>query len=233
LSKERFMADIQAMSSSIQSLFQPPAAKEFKGETLDRDSFLLLLTTQLQNQNPLEPMANEEFIAQLTSFSNLEQLQSMNGKLENVYAGIAAMNNASMAGLLGANVVAYGDHFKMEGSEPVELHYTAPEGTDGAVVSIYDETDKLVATINLGEISGEGSFTWDGKDLNGVAVPEGTYRFSITGTDPDGNTVDIDEQISGQITEMDYSTGTPLPSLSGVVIQLADIIRLTTGDEGE
>ncbi len=226
------MADISALPSSIQSLYQPAPEKPFKGETLDRDSFLLLLTTQLQNQNPLEPMANEEFIAQLTSFSNLEQLQSMNGKLGDVYGGIAAMNNASMAALLGTSVVAYGDKFAYEGQEPVDLYYTAPDDTEGAVVSIYDDTDRLVATVNLGAISGDGSFTWDGKDLNGEQVPAGTYRFSISGTDADGNSVNVDEQVSGTITEMDYSTGTPLPSLNGVVIQLADIIRLTTGDDG-
>ena len=227
---------ISALPSSISSLFQSDGAKkEAKGDKLDRMSFLTLLTTQLQNQNPLEPMSNEDFIAQLTTFSSLEQLQGMNSKLDNVYMGIAAMNNASMASLLGTNIIASGDEFHYDGSSDMKLHYRAPPDTTGATLSVYDASGRLVDSRQIGELmDGEGVVSWDGRGLDGSQLPEGTYRFQLDGVTSDGRPVDVQERIEGTITEMDYSTGSPLPSLNGVVVDLGNIIRLTTSpDEKE
>jgi flagellar basal-body rod modification protein FlgD len=223
---------LTALPSSITSLFQQSngPVRESKGDKLDRSSFLTLLTTQLQNQNPLEPLSNEEFISQLTTFSSLEQLQSMNSKLESVYVGIAAMNNASMASLLGTDIIARGDEFHYDGSNSVNLHYSAPPDTASAMLSVYDSSGRLVDSRPLGELAdGEGAYLWDGQGMNGEDLPEGIYRFQIDGSTPDGQSVNIEERIEGTITEMDYSTGAPLPSLDGVVIDLGNIIRLTTG----
>lgn len=227
------MAEVSGLSSSIASLFEDhsPNQEVSKGDALDRDSFLLLLTTQLQNQNPLEPMNNEQFIQQLTQFSSLEQMQNMNSTLEAVYVGIAAMNNASMASLLGTSIVAVGSDFAYSGEGDIELQYSAPEGTQDAVLSVYDDSGALVYTSSLGDIDGEGSHAWDGRDFDGNPVPEGVYSFTVSGVDQDGNSVDVEERVSGTITEMDYSTGTPLPSINGAVVELSEIIRLTTGDE--
>jgi flagellar basal-body rod modification protein FlgD len=218
------------MASGIASLFNPPAQSTSKGDALGRDSFLTLLTTQLQNQNPLEPASNEEFIAQLTTFSSLEQLQSINTNLEEVYYGIAAMNNASMASLLGTDIVAMGDEFAYDGASDVTLQFDVPVDSSNTTVSIYDENNAIVAQVELGEVlAGESSYTWDGNGLDGKPAPEGIYHYTVTGTDVDGGQVDVEERISGTITEMDYSTGAPLPSVGGAVVELANIIRLTTG----
>jgi len=224
---------ITALPSSIASLFQTDAPKkESKGDKLDRMSFLTLLTTQLQNQNPLEPMSNEDFIAQLTTFSSLEQLQGMNSKLDSVYMGIAAMNNASMASLLGTNIIARGDEFHYDGSAGIKLHYNAPSDTSSATLSVYDAAGRLVDSRQLGDIAdGEGTISWDGRGMDGSQLPEGIYRFQIDGSTSDGQTVDVEERIEGTITEMDYSTGSPLPSLNGVVVDLGNIIRLTTSSD--
>ena len=82
---------------------------------LGKDTFLRLLTTQLQNQDPLNPMANEDFIAQLAQFSSLEQLQGVNTQLEGLAMINTSMNNASMVNLLGQEVVAVSDSFHYGG----------------------------------------------------------------------------------------------------------------------
>jgi flagellar basal-body rod modification protein FlgD len=227
------MAEMTGMASGIASLFNTPTTQSTsKGDKLDRDSFLTLLTTQLQNQNPLEPASNEEFIAQLTTFSSLEQLQSINTNLESVYYGIAAMNSASMASLLGTDIVAVGDEFSYDGTEDVALDFTVPMDSSATRMSIYDENNRLVAEKDLGAFTaGDATYTWDGKGLDGKAVPEGLYHYTVTGTDVDGGSIDVEEHIHGMVTEMDYSTGSPLPSVGGAVVALENIIRLTTGSD--
>jgi flagellar basal-body rod modification protein FlgD len=208
-----------------------------QNQELGKDAFLGLLTTQLQYQDPLDPMSNEDFIAQLAQFSSLEQLMGIQEAMGAVYAGIASMNNSSMANLLGTEVVAYGDAFAYpgtpEGGEtpPFELHFESEAAYDAATVTIFNEAGSVVATANLpaGE-AGEGSWTWDGLDSSGQPVPEGTYTFDVSATS-DGESVDMETLVVGKISEMDYSQGVPMPSINGVPVGLDQILRLMDGGE--
>jgi len=207
-------------------------------QELGKDAFLSLLTTQLQYQDPLDPMSNEDFIAQLAQFSSLEQLIGIQEAMGAVYAGIASMNNASMANLLGTEVVAYGDTFAYQGgnvegvSPEFDLHFEAGSSYDSASVTIFDESGAVVTTVTIpGGEAGEASWTWDGEDSSGQPVPEGTYSFSVKAT-KDGEPIDVSTLVVGRITEMDYATGVPLPSISGVPVSLDQILRLMDGEEG-
>ncbi len=201
-------------------------------ETLGEDAFLRLLTEQLQHQDPLDPMKNEEFVAQLAQFSSLEQLFGLQATMEAVYLGIASMNNASMAGLLGTEVVALGDQVHLDGANPVSLSFEAQGSFSQATITITDSDGKVVETMDIGgRDQGAFEIEWDGTDLDGQPLPEGDYTFSIEATDTDGGTVSVDTLVTGIVDEMDYSTGTPQPSIQGVAVSLEDIRRLTAGSE--
>jgi flagellar basal-body rod modification protein FlgD len=209
----------------------PNQAGSAAGSTeLGKDAFLRLLTTQLKNQDPSDPVRNEDFVAQLAQFSSLEQLTTANDTLTGVYIALAAMNDASMASLLGSGVIARGNGFEFNGADPVELTFNSPTEATTSTLTIYDEDGTVVFTQELGSLaSGDGTYSWDGKGIDGQPLPEGTYTFEIEGTDAAGATIDIEERISGIITEMDYSTGAPKPSVGGIAIDLADVLTLTTG----
>jgi flagellar basal-body rod modification protein FlgD len=196
-----------------------------------RDTFLRLLTTQLQNQDPTSPMQNEEFLSQLAQFSSLEQLMGLQGTLQAVYAGIEGLNSASMANLLGTDVVARGNQVRFDGESPIDLAWKAPAGTVNGKVTITDEAGKVVRVIEVGALGEEGSVSWDGRDRDGNLVRPGTYTFSVTGSDSQGNPVTVQTRIHGTITGMDYSQGFPQPSINGVPIDLGDILTLTTGKD--
>ena len=198
---------------------------------MGQDTFLNLLTTQMQNQDPLSPMANEEFIAQLATFSSLEQLMDISDAMKSNTLSIANLSNTTMASLVGKHVVAIGDTFPRDGeSGDTELHYDSPQAA-AATLNIYDEDGKVIWSEPVSLEAGEGVLTWDGKDLNGQTVEEGEYRFELSATDSEGNDIDVGERISGMVDSMDYSTGNPQPTVNGVPVNLADLIRLTAGGE--
>lgn len=203
------------------------------GEPLGQETFLRLLTEQMQHQDPLDPMKNEDFVAQLAQFSSLEQLMGLQGVMEGVYVGIMSMNNASMASLVGTDVVASGDQVRIEDGGGADLHFDSATDLEGGTVTIQDEDGVVVRTIELeAQESGEFSIAWDGLDDDGQPVDDGLYTFSIEATDSDGE-AEVETRVVGTVTEMDYSTGTPQPSVEGVVVGIDAILKLTSDTEGE
>lgn len=195
---------------------------------MDQNTFLKLLTTQLQNQDPTNPVSNEDFIAQLAQFSSLEQLQGVNSQLSNLNLVNTSMNNASMVNLLGQNVVAASDTFHYSGDGTQEIPFIAGNEVSGGTVTIRNADGQVVDSITLGNLeAGEHSVTWDGKGNNGQ-LPEGDYTVSYTATDGSGNPVDITALIKGIVDELSFENGTPEPSVNGIPIDIGNIIRLST-----
>lgn len=220
--------------SSVSSLDGVTPSSELGGsETttgtteLDKDAFLRLLTTQMQYQDPLDPMSNEEFVAQLAQFSSLEELQNISGGLDSLYMVGVSMNNASMVSLLGQTVVATSDQVHYDGDGEQLLHYDASAAAASATLTITDADGSVVRTVELGALAeGEGSYSWDGLQDDGTAAPEGDYTLSISALDSDGASVTVTSLLVGTVTEMDYSTGTPVPEVDGIAVEMGDILRV-------
>jgi flagellar basal-body rod modification protein FlgD len=194
---------------------------------MDQETFLNLLITQLQNQDPLNPQDSQEFVAQLAQFSSLEQLMGVNDGLDTLYLATSSMNNASMTQLIGKNVVAYGDTFMYHGSGTLDLRWDCPSEAAAATLNIYDEDGTCIRSQELGALDeGEGSWTWDGETTSGAIAPEGTYTFEVTATDAEGETIEVSTLVSGVVDTMGYSSGSPVPEIDGVEIDLGDIIRV-------
>lgn len=199
--------------------------------SLGEDAFLRLLTTQMQYQDPLEPMSNEEFVSQLAQFSSLEQLQGIGSDIESSYLVDVSMNNAAMVNLLGQTVVAKSDTFHYAGSGDQSVHFDCDGTADTAELTITDSDGTVVYSGSIGALAdGEGSWTWNGKNTDGtVTEPEGDYTFSITAATDAGDSVDVTGLIVGTVSTMDYSSGSPAPEVDGVPIEIGDILRVETG----
>jgi flagellar basal-body rod modification protein FlgD len=206
-------------------------ATSYGGSELDQETFLNLLITQLQNQDPLNPQDSQEFVAQLSQFSSLEQLMTLNEGMDTLYMATSSMNNASMTQLIGKEVVAYGDEFCYDGEGSVDLIYDATGEASEATINIMDDSGNVVASIDLGSLAeGEGSFTWDGTTTSGGTAEEGTYTFEVEAHDTDGDDVTVYTLVQGVVDTMNYETGTPIPEIDGVEIELGDIIRVVEAD---
>lgn len=210
----------------------PTVATTTTGTTnLGQDTFLRLLTTQLQNQDPTNPVSNEEFVAQLATFSQLEELQGISDGLDSLYLVNTSMNNAAMTNLLGQTVVARSDTFHYDGEGTQTVHFDAAGAATDATLTVTDADGTVVWSGDIGALAdGEGSYEWSGEDLDGQPLPEGDYSFTIAATDADGDSVEVTGLIVGPVDQMSFEDGSASPTVDGVPIELADIVRLSTGE---
>jgi flagellar basal-body rod modification protein FlgD len=194
----------------------------------------LLLTTQLQNQDPLNPMSNEEFVAQLAQFSSLEKLGGISDGLESLYLVNVSMNNAAMSGLVGQDAVARSEQFHYDGEGEQSVAYDASSAAASATITLTDEDGNVVYSGEMGALAaGEGRWTWNGTTTDGRQAPEGIYTATITARDANGATVEVTGLVEGTVTEMDYSDGTARPSIDGVTVDIGDIVRLAESGDDE
>jgi len=141
----------------------------------DFQTFLTLLTTQLRNQDPLKPMESTEFVAQLASFSGVEQQVRANDKLEAIYGALGGGASAGLAAWIGREVRAPAK--AGFSGVPVEIETTPLEGADKAVLVVRNDFDQVVARRQIDPAA--SSIAWDGQDELGRSLPHGLYAFEI------------------------------------------------------
>jgi flagellar basal-body rod modification protein FlgD len=157
-------------------------------DDLGRDAFLTLLTTQLTNQNPLEPMDNEAFVAQLAQFSSVEGIKGMQGSLEDMVSGMRQDQMMSGANLVGKKVSVQGGLFVGGNGASSEGSINLPVGADSVVLSVYDaQSGDLIYRETQGEkMPGNNKLTWNGLGDDGKAAPAGSYIMTAN-VSKDGN----------------------------------------------
>ena len=147
--------------------------------SLNENNFLTLMTTQLENQDPLNPMSSD-FAAELAQFSTATGVQSLNTAMSGL-SGIQAAN------LVGHNVAVNGDTLLLGTSGAASGAFNLPSAAAAAVATITDATGRVVNSVSLGALgSGNQSFTWDGKLSDGSTAPQGTYLFNVAAVDASG-----------------------------------------------
>lgn len=153
-------------------------------QQITQDDFLKLLISQLQNQDPLKPLDNQEFAAQLATFNSLEQLIGVNDKLETLQNKLLQSNQFSATALIGKQIAADGNQISLRQGDDSAIHYQLGSDAARVVVSIHNGQGELVRTLELANQKiGDQTVQWDGKDSAGRASPDGTYSFDVDAFD--------------------------------------------------
>lgn len=170
-------------TSSILEQYQFGEDREVKGNDLGKNEFLELLVAQMNNQNPLEPQENGEFIGQLAQFSTVEGVEKLNSSMETILSGYQSSQALQASSLVGRKVIVPADKAVVDTSETFKASLVLPTSSSNVFVNVYDSTGASVGRVNMGaQEAGNISFMWDGKDSSGKVLSPGTYRFEAQAT---------------------------------------------------
>ena len=154
-------------------------AKSKTSEEMGKQDFLTLFTAQLQNQNPLEPVKNEAFVAQLAQFSQLEALTNMQTSLDTFVTSMSGERMLNSASLIGKKVAVSDSLTQLTKGGTIDANIDLPEGAAGIKINVTDARGNLVQELIAGpQVPGTTPIQWDGKDAMGNPAPTGLYRLT-------------------------------------------------------
>ena len=192
-------------------------------------TFLTLLTTQLKNQNPLDPLDTNQFTQQLVEFAQVEQQMKSNDQLTSLVSLEKSAQASTALAYVGATVVVDGSTAALSnGQANWSLNVSKPST---ATITIKDSTGQNVYTGTVGVNPGTQTFTWNGRGNDGQIWPDGNYTLTATAVDANNQTVAISTEVQAVVDSVDLSQNPPVMSINGqnyTLDKIKRVVRTTT-----
>ncbi len=210
-----------------------------KGSELDKDSFLLLMVTQMKNQDPLNPMDDTQYVSQLAQYSSLEQLMNLNDGMSSL---TDATNNQQMlnaTSYIGKEVGITGNTIgkTTEGgvTKTSTFRYAFGDNVASGVLSVLDAQGNTVYTESIaGKQAGTTfEFNWNGLNDKGVAAADGVYNVYLSGYNSKGDPVLADQVVYANVTSVVKSDGVVMIGLDGGQLMELSKVRLVSDSEAK
>ncbi|SFC37249.1 flagellar basal-body rod modification protein FlgD [Bosea sp. CRIB-10] len=182
------------------------------------DQFLTLLTTQLRNQNPLDPLDTNQFTQQLVQFAGVEQQLKQNETLTALLAVSKATTGASAIGFVGQTVTADGAATQFKDGK-AEWKLNASKGGTGTI-TIKDAKGNVVFSGTKTLTAGDQTYSWDGKTSTGATAAEGEYTITVDGKDLSGAAITVKTEITGKVDGIDFSSAVPTLLIGAIRVSL-------------
>jgi flagellar basal-body rod modification protein FlgD len=192
------------------------------------NTFLTLLTTELQNQDPASPLDTNAFTTQLVQFSQLEQQLNTNTDLQTLISGQTTSTMGTALGYIGHTVEASGGNFALDGTASDTLSYTLASAAKTVTINVLNASGQTVAQIPGNGAAGQNSISYDGTSPGQPTLAPGQYSFSVTAVDGSGNAVQSTVFTSGIVTGVDNSNGTINLSIGNLVIPASSIVQISS-----
>ncbi len=221
------ISDLQMALSNSSTVSNQNAAASGTEKSLGKDAFLKMLLAQIQYQDPLEPMENTEFTAQLAQFSSLEQLSSLNKEFSSLSSSINSQKNISFSNLVGKEVEVAGNKVNVEGGNISPVSFELKDNARSVEITISKNNGPVVRKITLGTTeAGRHDITWDGKNFENQAVPDGKYTFRVAALDKNHNSVNSTTIINGNVDGLTFKNGTPYLEISGINVSPEYLLKV-------
>jgi len=197
----------------------------------DFTQFLTLLTTQLQNQDPLSPMDSTEFTNQLVQFSQVEQQINSNQKLDSLLQLQMASISSVALGYVGMDVSYLSAEMNFDGTQPVTVNYALAEGATVAKMNVYNEDEELVYSIEAPKSVGKNEIVWTGMTKDGTMAEPGTYTVSIDAVDAAGKPIETTTVVSGRVRGIESQNGVVYLLIGERAVSLATVVNARVPEE--
>jgi flagellar basal-body rod modification protein FlgD len=217
-------------ATQTQQQTQTQSGTDQTGLNENFDQFLRLLTTQLQNQDPLEPMDTKDFTNQLVQFSSVEQQIKTNSNLESLLSLQTLNMTALGVSFIGKEVQVQGTDFASDGASSSEISYVLPDTAAKGTISILDKDGNVVYTQPSETEAGRHDFVWDGKDTEGNPVPAGTYTLKIGALTDTNAALNVTTFVPGHVDGLESGDdGNLLLLINGGKFPITDVRRISMG----
>ncbi|SPP65205.1 flagellar hook assembly protein FlgD [Nitrospira lenta] len=225
------MATVGSATSQTTPGVTAPASGGIAGalsgnQQMGQNDFLKLLVTQLKNQDPLKPMDNTAFVAELAQFSQLDQSTKQVQLLEKSIAQQADSMQYTLLPMIGRNVQVEGSLIDLNNG-PAKLTYALEREASTVRVTIQDKQGKALRILDLGtQSAGKQEVQWDGRNQNGQLMPNGTYQYQVLAKDSKGGAVVAAPSSVLKISGVRMVNGSPQLAAGDYVIDRNDIVEL-------
>jgi flagellar basal-body rod modification protein FlgD len=192
------------------------------------DMFLQLLTTQLQNQDPLDPLDTNQFTEQLVEFASVEQQVDMNTNMQTLISMQQTTEATSALQLVGATVTVAGSSAPLSNATGTPATWslsTTTPATGNITITSAAGTTAYTGTVALN--AGTQTYTWNGVGNNGQTWPDGTYTISVSATGANGQAATVSTQTQGTVSGVNLSTNPPTLTVSGQTVQISQVTSIT------
>ncbi|NEU12173.1 flagellar hook assembly protein FlgD [Methylobacterium sp. BTF04] len=216
---------ISSATSSAASTTATGTSKELAGNFTQ---FLTLLTTQLKNQNPLDPMDTNAFTQQLVQYAGVEQQLKSNDRLDSILTNAKASSAATATSFIGQTVSADGKTAALKDGA-ANWTLTPARATKQATITISDAKGNVVATQTKALTAGAQSFTWDGRSSSGFSSASGNYSIKVDAVDATGTKVSVDTQVTGKVDGIDLSGTEPTLLIGTSRVPVSSVQDIGTG----
>ena len=192
------------------------------------NTFLTILTTELQNQDPTSPLDTNQFTSQLVQFSALEQNLQTNSLLQQLVLNQGQGQVNSALGYLGHTVQATGNAFALDGTsdDKTTLTYSLASTADTAVINVVNSDGVTVRQLTVDPSAGQHSENFDGNNSTGQQLPAGAYTFQVQATDAKGNAIVATTFETGEVTGIDTTDGAVNLHMGSVIVPANNVVQV-------
>ncbi|TCM17749.1 flagellar basal-body rod modification protein FlgD [Novosphingobium sp. PhB165] len=211
-------------SSSGSSSTTDPTAASTTSLLSDYNLFLKLLTTQMTNQDPLNPTDTSEYTQQLVQYSQVEQSIQQNSKLSDILTQLSSQDMAQASSFIGKEA-RFDSPVAGLGDDPAHWTYYV-DGTPTAVTAtISDSNGKVVQTVTL-DPTAQGTYEWDGTQADGTKAANGAYTLAVTATDAAGDTLDTTINSVAKVSDVVTDGSTIMLGVNGIRMSVDGLVAI-------
>lgn len=213
------------VSSSTNTASQSSSSISQSGLMANYELFLSILTTQIQNQDPLDPMDSAEYTNQLVQYSNVEQSIQQNRNLEQILASLNSNMSMNYVGYIGNEVVADASKTTLSGGQ-ANWKYELSESATGTY-EIYNSNGLMVYRGEADLQAGTGTLTWNGQLTAGGEAPDGLYTIAFDVKDAGGNRETVRVETKGIVDSVDLSGSEVVLNVDGQKIPVSSVTSVS------